>query len=84
MLPEYDFSHAVRGRHADRFAEGTNLVVLERDVWEEFPDSERVNEALRKLMKARRERTLDSMQELLVPESKKTGTANGRRRKKTG
>jgi len=46
---EYDFSAGERGRYAQRFAEGTNLIVLERDVAAMFPDSrsvirERANE----------------------------------------
>ena len=32
MRPEYDFSKGVRGKHAAKYAEGTNVVVLEPDV----------------------------------------------------
>jgi len=32
MRPEYDFSKGVRGKHAARYAEGTNVVVLEA-IW---------------------------------------------------
>jgi hypothetical protein len=56
MRPHYDFSKAVRGKYAKRFAEGTNLVLLQPDVAKEFPDSESVNEALRSLLKARKHR----------------------------
>jgi len=49
MRPEYDFSAAVRGATAARYAEGTNIVVVERDVLDVFPDSASVNEALRAL-----------------------------------
>ena len=49
MWDEYDFSAGVRGKYADRFAEGTNVVVLEPDVAELYPDSESVNRALRLL-----------------------------------
>jgi hypothetical protein len=53
---EYDFSGGVRGKYAKRFTEGTNIVVLEPDVAEMFPDSSSVNEALRALVRiARRE-----------------------------
>jgi hypothetical protein len=38
MLPEYDFSRGVRGKYANRFAEGTIMVVLDPDVAELFPD----------------------------------------------
>ncbi|RJP18221.1 MAG: hypothetical protein C4527_29395 [Candidatus Omnitrophota bacterium] len=49
MRPEYDFSDAVRGVTATRYAKGTNVVVIERDVLDVFPDSATVNEALRAL-----------------------------------
>ena len=51
MLDEYDFSKGVRGKYVQRFAEGSNVVVLSSDVAEVFPDSESVNEALRGLIK---------------------------------
>ncbi len=58
MRAEYDFSAGKRGTYARRFAEGSNLVVLEPDVSAAFPDSEAVNEALRTLAKiARRTKT---------------------------
>jgi hypothetical protein len=50
MREEYDFSSGVRGKYAKRFAEGTNLVVLEPDVAKSFPDSTSVNEALRRVL----------------------------------
>ena len=49
MRPEYDFSKGVRGKHAARYAKGTNLVLLEPDVAAEFPTAEEVNGALRAL-----------------------------------
>ncbi len=49
MLEEYDFSDGVRGKYAKRYAEGTNVVVIEPDVAEYFPDHDSVNEALRGL-----------------------------------
>jgi len=36
MLPEYDFSGGVRGKYANRFAEGTIMVVLDPDVARSF------------------------------------------------
>ncbi len=58
MRPEYDFSRAVRGRTAARYAEGTNVVVVGRDVLDVFPDGIAVNEALRALAPViRRERS---------------------------
>ena len=50
MRAEYDFSGGVRGKYADRYAEGTNLVALEPDVARSFPDSASVNAALRKVL----------------------------------
>ena len=47
MRPEYDFSNAVRGVTAARYAQGTNVVLLDPDIAELFPDSRAVNEALR-------------------------------------
>jgi hypothetical protein len=49
MLEEYDFSGGVRGKYAKRYAEGTNVVVIDPDVAEYFPDHDSVNEALRSL-----------------------------------
>ncbi len=49
MLEEYDFSGGVRGKYVDRFPKGSNVVVLEPDVAQVFPDSESVNQALRAL-----------------------------------
>ena len=49
MLEEYDFTGGVRGKYAKRYAEGTNVVVIDPDVVEYFPDREAVNEALRGL-----------------------------------
>ncbi len=56
MRPEYDFSKGVRGKYAERFREGTNVVVLDPDVAAEFKDSAAVNNALRQLLKARTKR----------------------------
>lgn len=47
MRPEYDFSKGVRGKHAARYASGTNVVVLAPDVSSQFPTAEDVNETLR-------------------------------------
>lgn len=51
MLDEYDFSKAVRGKYASRYAKGTNVVVIEPDVAKVFPDHDSVNQALRTLVK---------------------------------
>lgn len=49
MLDEYDFSDGVRGKYAARYAQGTNVIVLDADVAQVFPDAESVNQALRAL-----------------------------------
>lgn len=50
MRDHYDFSKGVRGKYAKRFEEGTNLILLDPDVAEKFPDSESVNRALRQYL----------------------------------
>ena len=50
MLEEYDFSKGVQGKYAKRYAEGTNVVVIDPDVAEVFPDHDSVNQALRSLV----------------------------------
>src|SRR6266576_6860632 len=47
MRDEYDFSRGKRGKYARRYAEGTNVVVLDPDVARLFPNREAVNETLR-------------------------------------
>jgi len=49
MLPEYDFSRGVRGKYVRRYAQGSNVVVLDRDVAKAFPNAEAVNSSLRSL-----------------------------------
>lgn len=49
MRDHYDFRGGVRGKYAARYAEGTNVVVLDPDVAEMFPGRELVNETLRAL-----------------------------------
>jgi hypothetical protein len=51
MRDEYDFSKGVRGKYAQKYAEGTNIVILDPDVAAVFPTSEAVNEALRTLIR---------------------------------
>lgn len=51
MRREYHFSKGVRGKHAAKYAEGSNVVVLEPDVAREFRTTEQVNETLRAVSK---------------------------------
>jgi len=50
LRAEYDFSGGVRGKHHLAYKAGTNVVVLDPDVAEAFPDASSVNRALRLLM----------------------------------
>ena len=50
MLPEYDFSNGVRGKHFQAYQESSNIVFLEDDVAKVFKTSEAVNHALRMLI----------------------------------
>jgi hypothetical protein len=47
MRDHYDFTGGVRGKYARKYAEGTNVVVLDPDVARLFPNREAVNETLR-------------------------------------
>ncbi len=49
MRDEYDFSDAKRGVTVARYAEGANVVVIDPQVLDVFPDGNAVNEALRAL-----------------------------------
>lgn len=53
LRPEYDFSQmqgGIRGKYVERYRQGTNLVRLDPDVAQAFPDDKAVNDALRLLM----------------------------------
>ena len=50
LRPEYDFTGGVRGKYAQSFQQGTNLVLLDPEISATFPDSDSVNEALRALL----------------------------------
>jgi hypothetical protein len=50
MLPEYDFTGAVRGKYFERYRQGTNVVLLDPDVAQVFRDAAAVNDALRLLV----------------------------------
>jgi hypothetical protein len=51
LRPGYDLGQllkaGVQGKYADRYREGTNLVLLAPDVAEAFPTEEAVNQTLR-------------------------------------
>ena len=65
LRSEYDLrellKNGVQGKYADRFHEGTNLVLLDSDVVKTFPNDEAVNRALRLVIK---------LTKLTMPENK--------------
>jgi hypothetical protein len=58
MRPAYDFSQAVRGATAARYAQGANVVVIDPDILDVFPTGASVNEALRALAPVLRQNRL--------------------------
>ena len=50
MRAEYDYSAGVRGKYVDRYRRGTNVVLLDPELADAFPDSKSVNDALRALV----------------------------------
>lgn len=53
LRSEYDFTQmkgGVRGKYVERYRSGTNLVLLDPDVAQAFPNDAAVNEALRLLI----------------------------------
>jgi hypothetical protein len=55
LRPEYDMKtllkSGTRGKYADRYRAGTNLVLLEPEVAKAFPNDKAVNDALKLVMK---------------------------------
>jgi hypothetical protein len=53
VRPEYDLSklkNRQTGKYASRYKQGTNLILLDPDVAQVFPDAGAVNKALRELI----------------------------------
>jgi hypothetical protein len=50
MRAEYHFSTGVRGKHVDRYRRGVNVVLIEPELAQAFPDSKSVNDAPRALL----------------------------------
>lgn len=57
LRPEYDLGQllktGVRGKYVERYGHGTNLILLDPDVAEAFPNGTSVNEALRLVIRLR-------------------------------
>ena len=63
LRPEYhreDFGTMTRGKYAERMKEGSNIIVLDPDIAEAFPNAQTINEILRRLL----ERSISSPQEI--------------------
>ena len=56
MRKEYDSSGAVRGVTAARYTQGANVVVIDPEVLDVFPDASSVNDTLRALAPVLRQR----------------------------
>jgi hypothetical protein len=52
--PEQLVKSGVRGKYAKRYREGTNVVLIDPDLHELFPNSEAVNRALREYVSAKK------------------------------
>ncbi len=53
LQPEYPeklIKSSVRGKYAKQYREGTNIVLLEPDIAKAFPNTQAVNDALRRVM----------------------------------
>ena len=72
MRDHYDFTGGVRGKYAKRYAEGTNVVVLDPDVARMFPNREAVNETLRAVAQ------IVQLQERRRSRAKKTAAPDGK------
>jgi hypothetical protein len=87
MRAEYDFSAGVRGVHHEAYRAGTNVVFLEPDLIEAFPDSASVNQALRLLVRLSRSKAMTrSRPKALQPTSRarKKGKPKSRARATRG
>jgi len=71
LRPEYDLSQlqgGVRGKYYRQAVAGTNLMLIEPEIAEVFPDSQAVNRALRLL--------LDTAEAAACPARRRHGVAN--------
>ena len=55
--PEDLIRSGVRGKYAKSYREGTNIVLIDPDLHDLFPDSESVNRALREYVATKRTAT---------------------------
>jgi hypothetical protein len=58
LRPEYDLAKlgkGVRGKYFERYRDGSNVVAIDPDLTDAFPNSKAVNDALRELLSRRRQ-----------------------------
>ncbi|MEH2052654.1 hypothetical protein [Nostoc sp.] len=63
LLSEYDFAQmegGVKGKYVERYRAGTNLVLLDPDVAQAFPNDAAVNGALRMLIQVSQRQQLNT------------------------
>lgn len=80
MLEEYDFSQGVRGKYHLRYAEGSNVVVLDPDVAKVFQDAASVNQTLRavgRIITQHSRKTPPSIRASKPPSRRDTSTLEG-------
>ena len=82
MLPEYDFSNAVRGTYYERHRQGTNVVLLDPDVADVFPNAMAVNDALRLLVAVADANAIRRQERAERPNKALQPTSRGRRKDK--
>jgi hypothetical protein len=80
MLPEYDFSNAVRGTYYERYRQGTNVVLLDPDVADVFPNATAVNDALRMLVAVADAKAFRRQERTRRPNKAQPPTSRGRRK----
>jgi hypothetical protein len=57
LRPEYDLAKlgkGVRGKYFERYRDGSNVVAIDPDLTDAFPNAKAVNDALRELLSRRR------------------------------
>lgn len=91
LLPEYDFSGAVRGKYYERYRQGTNVILLDPDIAAVFHDSVAVNHTLRLLVSLANAKAAGRKPTVARPPSPNKpvqptsrATRGGRRRKRAG
>ena len=80
MLPEYDFSNAVRGKYYERYRQGSNVVLLDPDVADVFPNATAVNDALRMLVAVADAKAFRRQERTKRPNKAQPPTSRGRRK----